>query len=83
MTPSPSSSPAIPPLLMAWAEAWSSGDPAQLAAPYTENGVYEEIPTGVVAQGPEEIERSRLIRTPPSRTCRLRRGPDSRPRIGL
>ena len=46
----------IPPLLVAWAEAWSSGDPAQVASLYTEDGVYEEIPTGVVARGPEEIE---------------------------
>jgi len=46
----------IPPLLLTWAEAWSSSDPAQVAALYAEDGVYEEIPTGVVAQGPEEIE---------------------------
>jgi steroid delta-isomerase-like uncharacterized protein len=46
----------IPPLLTQWAEAWSSGDPAQVAALYAEDGVYEEIPTAVVAQGPDEIE---------------------------
>jgi steroid delta-isomerase-like uncharacterized protein len=45
----------IPPLLAAWAEAWSSGDPTQMAALYTEDGVYEEVPTGVVARGPDEI----------------------------
>jgi len=46
----------IPPLLQAWADAWSSGDPAQVAALYAEDGVYEEVPTGVVAQGTDEIE---------------------------
>ena len=46
----------IPPLLVAWAEAWSSGDPAQVAALYAEEGIYEEIPTGIVAQGPDAIE---------------------------
>ncbi|MBA2598005.1 MAG: nuclear transport factor 2 family protein [Chloroflexia bacterium] len=46
----------IPPLLMAWAEAWSSGDPAQVMTFYTDDAVYEEIPTGIVAQGPEEIQ---------------------------
>ena len=45
----------IPPMLAAWAEAWSSGDPTQMAALYTEDGVYEEVPTGVVARGPDEI----------------------------
>jgi steroid delta-isomerase-like uncharacterized protein len=45
----------IPPLLMAWAAAWSSGDPEQLVALYASDGVYEEIPTGVVARGPDEI----------------------------
>ena len=44
----PDAAAAIPPLLLAWAEAWSSGDPAQVAALYAENGVYEEIPSGVV-----------------------------------
>ncbi len=52
----PDAAASIPPLLMAWAEAWSSGDPAQVAALYAEDGVYEEIPTSVVAQGPDEIE---------------------------
>lgn len=52
----PDAEASIPPLLMAWAEAWSSGDPAQVAALYAEDGVYEEIPTNVVAQGPDEIE---------------------------
>src|SRR5688500_10143722 len=52
----PDTEASIPPLLMAWAEAWSSGDPAQVAALYAEDGVYEEIPTNVVAQGPDEIE---------------------------
>jgi steroid delta-isomerase-like uncharacterized protein len=53
---SPAALPAsIPPLLVAWAEAWSSGDPDQLVALYAPDGVYEEIPTGIVAEGPDEI----------------------------
>jgi len=53
---SPEASPsAIPPLLVQWAEAWSSHDAEQVVALYTPNGVYEEIPTNSVAGGHDEI----------------------------
>jgi steroid delta-isomerase-like uncharacterized protein len=45
----------VPPLLVAWAEAWSSGEPEKVAALYGEESVYEEVPTGSVARGPDEI----------------------------
>jgi steroid delta-isomerase-like uncharacterized protein len=45
----------IPSLLLAWAEAWSSHDPEQVVALYAEDAVYEEKPTGSVAQGHDEI----------------------------
>jgi steroid delta-isomerase-like uncharacterized protein len=39
----------------AWVEAWNSGDPEQLLALYLEDGVYEEVPSAVVATGHDEI----------------------------
>jgi steroid delta-isomerase-like uncharacterized protein len=41
----------VPPLLVQWAEAWSSHDAEQVVALYTEDGVYEEVPTNSVSQG--------------------------------
>ena len=53
---SPEATPgAIPPLLMQWAEAWSSHDAEQVVALYAEDAVYEEIPTNTIAQGHDEI----------------------------
>ena len=49
-TPAP-----VPLLLAEWAAAWTSGDPGRVAALYTEDAVYEEIPTGNVARGREDI----------------------------
>jgi limonene-1,2-epoxide hydrolase len=46
---------AIPPLLAAWAAAWAAGDPEQVAAFYTEDAVYTEVPTAIVSEGREEI----------------------------
>jgi steroid delta-isomerase-like uncharacterized protein len=41
----------IPPLLVQWAEAWSSGDAEQVVALYAPDAVYEEVPTNSVSQG--------------------------------
>jgi steroid delta-isomerase-like uncharacterized protein len=46
---------AIPPLLIQWAEAWSSHDPDQVVALYAADSVYEEVPTNTVAQGHDAI----------------------------
>ena len=47
---------AFPPILEAWAAAWSSGDPGQLVALYTPDALYEEVAEGgIVARGPDEI----------------------------
>ena len=55
---SPEATPgAIPPLLVQWAEAWSSHDPEQIVALYAADAVYEEVPTNTVAQGHDEIRQ--------------------------
>jgi uncharacterized protein (TIGR02246 family) len=46
---------AIPPLLAEWAAAWSSHNPERLVVLYAPDAVYEEIPTGSIARGHEEI----------------------------
>jgi limonene-1,2-epoxide hydrolase len=46
---------AIPPLLAAWAAAWTAGDPEQVIAFYTEDAVYIEVPTAIVSEGRDEI----------------------------
>ncbi len=46
---------AIPPVLVAWSEAWDALDPEAVAALYTEDGVMEDVPAGIVAQGRDEI----------------------------
>jgi steroid delta-isomerase-like uncharacterized protein len=38
-----------------WADAWNAHDPDQLAALYTPDGVYEEIPTNTVAHGADAV----------------------------
>jgi steroid delta-isomerase-like uncharacterized protein len=43
------------PLLVAWAEAWNSGEADQLLALYAEDGVYEDVPTGTISTGHDEI----------------------------
>ena len=35
--------------------AWNAHDPEQLVALYTPDGVYEEIPTNIVAGGPDSV----------------------------
>ena len=46
----------MPPLLEAWAAAWSSGDVDQLVALYTPDALYEEVvDDGIVARGPKAI----------------------------
>jgi len=53
---SPEATPgAIPPLLVEWADAWTSGDPERLLALYAEDAVYEEKPTASVSRGHDEI----------------------------
>jgi steroid delta-isomerase-like uncharacterized protein len=52
---SPAAAGAVPPLLVAWAEAWSSHDPEQVVALYVEDAVYEEVPTAVTASGHDGI----------------------------
>src|SRR5215212_5848472 len=53
-TPAATSAP-IPPLLAAWAAAWTAGDPEQVVAFYTEDAVYTEVPTAIVSDGRDEI----------------------------
>lgn len=48
---------AIPPLLAAWAAAWTAGDPEQVVAFYTEDAVYTEVPTAIVSEGRDEIRQ--------------------------
>jgi steroid delta-isomerase-like uncharacterized protein len=43
------------PIATAFAAAWNSHDADQLLALYTDDGVYEEIPSNTVAQGADEI----------------------------
>lgn len=45
----------IPPVLLAWLEGFSAEDPEAFAALYTEDGVFEEVPTGTMARGRDEI----------------------------
>jgi len=46
---------AIPPLLAAWAAAWSAHNPDRLLALYTADAVYEEVPTNTVVRGTDAI----------------------------
>ncbi len=46
---------AIPPVLVAWSEAWDALDPEAIAALYTEDGVMEDVSAGIMAQGRDEI----------------------------
>jgi steroid delta-isomerase-like uncharacterized protein len=52
---SPAASMALPPLLHQASETFNSGDAAAVAGLYTEDGVHEDIPAGVRAEGREEI----------------------------
>ena len=38
-----------------WAEAWSSGDIANVTALFVDDCVYEDVPAGVVNHGKEEL----------------------------
>jgi steroid delta-isomerase-like uncharacterized protein len=42
-------------LILAWANAWSSTDVDQLLALFTEDCIYEEVPTGIVNRGKEQV----------------------------
>ena len=46
---------AIPPVLVAWSEAWDTLDAEAIAALYTEDGVMEDVPAGIEARGRDEI----------------------------
>jgi steroid delta-isomerase-like uncharacterized protein len=38
----------VPPIVQAWIDAWNTGDPAvNLAALYTADAIYEDVPTGL------------------------------------
>lgn len=45
----------IPPVLIEWIDSFEVRDPEAFANLYTEDGVFEDVPVGVVAQGHEEI----------------------------
>ena len=52
----PESKSAVPPVLQEWAAAWSEHDDgARLAALYTSDATHEEVPSGTIFAGPEEI----------------------------
>ena len=46
---------AIPPVLVAWSEAWDALDAEAIAALYTEDGIMEDVPAGIEARGRDEI----------------------------
>jgi steroid delta-isomerase-like uncharacterized protein len=46
---------AVPAPLDAWAAAFEAGDGATLAALYAEDGVHEDVPSGTVAVGRDQI----------------------------
>jgi steroid delta-isomerase-like uncharacterized protein len=53
---SPAASPvALSPLLQQWVDGVEAGDGDAIAALYTEDAVHEDVPAGMVVQGPEEI----------------------------
>jgi steroid delta-isomerase-like uncharacterized protein len=45
----------LPEIVVAWADAWTSGDADRFVDLYAEDAVYEEIPTATVARGHAEI----------------------------
>jgi steroid delta-isomerase-like uncharacterized protein len=53
---SPAACPVAPsPLLQQWVDGVTAGDGGAIAALYTEDAVHEDVPGGVVVQGPDEI----------------------------
>jgi len=53
---SPAASPvALSPLLQQWVDGVTAGDGEAIAALYTDDAVHEDVPAGMVVQGPEEI----------------------------
>ena len=52
----PDAAASMPPLLVAWADAWSSGDAEQVVALYAPDAVYEEVPTNSIVHGHDEIQ---------------------------
>lgn len=53
---SPAASPAaLSPLLQQWVDGVEAGDGDAIAALYTPDAVHEDVPSGLVVQGPEEI----------------------------
>jgi ketosteroid isomerase-like protein len=45
----------MPLVLIAWLDAFGVGDPEAFADLYTEDGVHEDVPNGLIATGHEEI----------------------------
>jgi steroid delta-isomerase-like uncharacterized protein len=53
---SPAASPvALSPLLQQWVDGVEAGDGDAIAALYTEDAIHEDVPAGMVVEGPEEI----------------------------
>lgn len=48
---------ASPSILEAYGDAWSSGDAAAVGALYTEDAVRDDVPTGMVSDGRDAIEK--------------------------
>ena len=52
----PAASPvALPPVVAQWVAAWNAHAPDQLAALYTADGAYEEVPTNTLAHGTDAV----------------------------
>lgn len=45
------------PILQAYGDAWSSGDAAEVGALYTEDAVRDDVPTAMVSDGRDAIEK--------------------------
>jgi steroid delta-isomerase-like uncharacterized protein len=45
----------LPPVVQAWIEAANAAEGEALAALYTPEGVFEDVPSGTIARGPEQI----------------------------
>lgn len=48
-------------LAQRWADAWNSHDPDAVAALFTRDALFEDIPFGVVAHGTEEIRAAAVL----------------------
>ena len=45
----------MPQVVRDWIDAWNSHDGSRLGALYAEGATYEDVPTGLTAQGPEAV----------------------------